>query len=471
MATGGQAGSVAEAATAVVGGTVVTEAGVFEGTVLISPGGTISGLVSPGVPVAAAETLDVSGLHVFPGGVDTHSHFNDPGLTESEDFLTGTSGAAAGGYTTVLEMPQTLPLVDSVETFLEKLDAVRQKAVVDFGLYCALVPRISSDEDALDQIAKAGAIGLKGFVCDTPEMPQLSASQLARGLQNANRVGLRVAIHAESQAIIDINTERLRREGVPDPYAVAGAHPVAAEEEAVRMVLTVAKAVGGSIHLVHLTDPATVRLASQAKSDGVDVSIETCPHYLALTREDMKASGGWGLCYPPLRTKEAVNGLWTALKLGQIDAIGSDHCAYRLEEKVASDPWQVLPGITGVQYALPVLVHEALQRGVPLSAVARAFSANPARNFSLYPKKGDIRPGADADLVLVDINSEITARAEDMFTRCPGTVYEGMTFGARVRRTMVRGRTTYVDEGRPEIVVPPGSGMFLNGNEMRHSPA
>jgi dihydroorotase-like cyclic amidohydrolase len=154
-----------------------------------------------------------------------------------------------------------------------------------------------------------------------------------------------------------------------------------------------------------------------------------------------------------------------------IDAIGSDHCAYVLDEKVTSDPWRILPGITGVQFALPVILHEAIQRGVSLTAVARAFSTKPAQAFGLYPRKGAIRPGADADLVLVDLGSEITARWQDMYSRCPGTAFEGRTYQARVRRTTVRGRTVYVDEGAPDILVAPGFGTFLNGAEIRQQRA
>jgi allantoinase len=459
--------SMAEAATAVVGGTVVGEAGLFPASILIDPGGTIAGVLSPGVKVHADTTLDASGYLIFPGGVDTHSHFNDPGLTESEDFLTGTSGAAAGGYTTVLEMPQTLPLVDSVATFRHKRDTVAPKAIVDFGLYCALVPANSKARRELAMIAGAGAIALKGFVCDTPEMPTLSEPDLSMGFRNAGEVGLRVAIHAESQADIDAHTVRVKLRGARTAAGVADSHPLSAERSAVRTVLAAARAAAGRLHLVHLSDPSTVALATRAKASGIDVSAETCPHYLSLTRQDVVRTGGWGLCFPPLRTRASVDGLWTAVANGHIDAIGSDHCAYTLGQKVTDDPWAVLPGITGVQMALPVLVHEAHSRGIELQAVARAFSSRPARAFSLHPKKGTIQRGADADLVFVDTNSTTTGRIIDMYTRCPGTVYEGLTYHARVRRTMVRGTTVYLDDDRPEIKVQPGFGAFLDGAQLR----
>lgn len=455
--------------TAVIGGRLVTESAIFDATILVDESGRIRALTDPDMPVSAENVVDASGLLVFPGGIDTHSHLNDPGLTESEDFETGTSGAAAGGYTTVLEMPQTVPLVDSVETFRQKLETVAPKAVVDFGLYCALVPENSVDVRVLGAIARAGAIALKGFICDTPEMTPLSDTQLAVGMRNARQLGLPVAVHCESQPVIDLHTEHLKREGSIDVYGVAGAHPLKAEQEAVRVALDATKTSGGKLHLVHMSDPSTVKLAFAAKIAGTDVSIETCPHYLTFTRAKLKQSAGWGLCFPPFRTNAAVEGLWRALELGLIDAIGSDHCAYTMGQKVTTDPWQVLPGINGIQVSLPVLVDGALRRQVPLTAVARAFSNNPARRFSLHPRKGGIRPGADADLVFVDVDGTITASAKDFFTRCPGTVYEGMTFGARVRRTMVRGVTVYRDEGDPTILVEPGFGAFMHGDLARAS--
>lgn len=462
---GDRSSATVETTTAIVGGTVVTEAGIFEATVLVAEDGTISGVVSPGQRVAAAETIDASGLHVLPGGIDTHSHFNDPGLTASEDFLSGTSGAAAGGYTTVLEMPQTEPLVDSVEAFEGKLEAVAPKAVVDFALYAALVPDTTGSE-ALTRLAEAGAIALKGFACNSTQMPTLTETDLVRGMRNARMVGLPVAIHCESQASIDAHTERVRDEGVHDAHGVADAHPLEAEERSVRSVLALTEEAGGNLHLVHMSHPATVALADRAKLRGVQVSVETCPHYLALTREHMTGGGEWGLCFPPLRTADAVEGLWRALSLGRINAIGSDHCAYELEQKLAADPWTVRPGINGIQITLPVLIDGAVKRGIPLNAIVKAFSADPARTFAL-PSKGDIRPGADADIVLVDVGAEVVATVADWYTRCPGTVWEGMTFGARVRRTFVRGTTTYVDDGEPDIVVPPGSGRFIHGGRAR----
>jgi len=453
----------------VIGGQLVTGSGVRDGTILVGEDGRITAILDPNDAPGDDRAMDASGLLVFPGGIDTHSHLNDPGLTASEDFGTGTRGAAGGGYTTVLEMPQTVPLVEGVETFRDKLETVSPKAVVDFGLYSALVPNNAEDIAGLHAVADAGAVALKGFVCDTPEMPTLNERQLVKGLRNAREANLRVAIHAESQSVIDASTAHVKEQESQDVYAIAQTHPFEAEEAAVRTVLDAARIAGGKLHLVHMSDPRTVELGVDAKASGIDVSIETCPHYLALTMDVLRKDPGWGLCFPPLRTEAAVAGLWRAIELGQIDAIGSDHCAYTLEQKVSNDPWAVLPGINGIQLALPLLIDQAMRRGVSLVALAKAFSTNPAKRFSLHPRKGEISVGFFVYLVFVDVNGSTTARAEDLYTRCPGTVYEGMTFDARIRRTLVRGVTVYEDDGRPDILVDAGFGSFLHGEVARQS--
>jgi allantoinase len=210
-----------------------------------------------------------------------------------------------------------------------------------------------------------------------------------------------------------------------------------------------------------MSDPGTVAMIVAGRRNGLDVSIETCPHYLVLSREDLERIGVWGVCQPPLNRREAVEGMWQVLLAGHIDTIASDHCAYTWEEKNPADVWDIAPGINGIQLTLPVLVHEARRRGVPLDLVARLFSTNPARRFSLYPRKGAILPGSDADLAFVDPESSQTVEAAGLYTRCPGSAYDGMSLQARVVRTMVRGTTVYSDDGRPRIEVDPGYGRFL----------
>lgn len=448
--------------TAVVGGRVVTESGVSASTILIDGNGKIAGVVAPELRVTSDEVLDASGMLVFPGGVDAHSHLNDPGHCESEDFYTGTAGAAAGGFTTVLEMPQSVPLVTTAELLCAKLEALAPKAIVDFGLWCALVPDNAEDEATLAAVAEAGAIGLKAFMAESSEFPHVSDSQLLRGMRHASVLGLPVGVHCESQAFIDVATDDLAREGRSDLMATALSRPPEAEIEAVRALLALASNVEVALHLVHLSQPQSIELAREARARGVDVTAETCPHYLVLSVDDLLKSGPWAVCQPPLRRAEDREGMWRLLGAGFIDTVGSDHCAYTREEKENSDVWQVAPGINGIQLALPLLVGGALQRGVSLTAVARAFSSQPARRFGLYPRKGAIVPGADADLVLADVGQSWMVDAARLYSRCPGTPYEGMAMSVKIRRTLVRGCSVFVDDGEPSLRVDGGYGVFLS---------
>ena len=228
-----------------------------------------------------------------------------------------------------------------------------------------------------------------------------------------------------------------------------------------RGALGLAAGTKAALHLVHLSQPESVEAAAEARRRGVDVSTETCPHYLTLTLEDLERVGAWAVCQPPLRDSAAREGLWRLLACGEIDNVGSDHCAYTQMEKASRDAWRLAPGINGVQLSLPLLVHGALTRGIPLTAVARAHSSQPARRFGLYPGKGATLLGSDADLVLVSTTESLTVTAGRLFTKCPGTPYEGMTIGAKVKRTLVRGRTVFVDDGQPRLQVDGGFGLFL----------
>lgn len=454
-------GGLERAALAVVGGTVVTEAATFEATILVDGNGRIASIQDPGASVDTDSAIDATGLHVFPGGVDTHVHLNDPGLTASEDFLSGTSGAAAGGMTTVLEMPQTQPLVDSLELLNEKREIVAPKAVVDFALYCALVPSICQDPTALREIVKAGAIGFKGFICDTPEMPRLNEQQLMLGMSHLAALGVPLALHCESQALIDLNATRLPVGDLDLSIYETAKVRRGAETAAVRMVLDLAKATDVTIHLVHMSEPGSVEQINAAKRAGVKVFAETCPHYLILADEDLHTVSEWGVCNPPLNSRNAIEELWRLLALGEIDNVASDHCAYTYEEKNPVSPWDVAPGINTIQLMYPLMVDSARERGIPLNLVARLLSSSPARQFGLYPTKGAIIPGADADLVIIDSQSSVQIDTHQLFTRCPGTAYEGRIINARVRRTIVRGNVVYADDGEFQILAQPGYGNFL----------
>lgn len=450
--------------TAIYGGRVVLESGVVLATVTISDGGTIEAITAPGVRPTADEAIDASGLYVFPGGIDPHSHLNDPGSTASEDFYSGTCAAAAGGVTTVIEMPQTIPIVTNSVRFREKLAIAGSKAVVDFALWGAVTTENVSVDGSPDlrEMAEAGAIAFKGFTSDSAEQPRIPDDLLVAAMLEADGLGLPIGVHCEDQNVIDHCTARLKHEGRNDALVNPDSRPVRAEIEAVRRVIALGELVGARFHIVHVSHPAVFELVRDARWRGARITAETCPHYLALTRDDVARIGSLAMCNPPLRDEAARLALWELLERGLVEILGSDHCAYTEEEKSNPDFWDMAAGISGMQVMFPLVVGEAVRRGVDLRLLAAAFSGNAARAFGLYPRKGVISPGSDADLVLVDVERPWRVKGSDLFTKSPGTAYEDFTVRARVRRTLVRGVTVFADDLSPagRILVSPGSGQF-----------
>lgn len=443
---------------------MVFESGVQPATVVIAEDGTIDRVLRPEEDIVGTEVIDGSGLHLFPGAIDPHTHLNDPGSTDSEDFFSGTCGAAAGGVTTVIEMPQTIPIVVNRERFLDKLDIARSKAVVDFALWAALTTDNVGHDDGstLRDLADAGAVAFKAFTAESAEQPRLPDALLAEAMGVVSALGLLVGVHCEDQPLIDFFTAKLKRERRNDPLVNADSRPPVAEIEAARRVILLAELVGARVHLAHVSHPETFGLVTAAKTRGVDVTAETCAHYLSLTREDVRRAGSYAMCNPPLRDEAARAGLWKLLRGGFIDCFGIDHCAYTEEEKANPDYWQMPAGISGIQMSFPLIVGEAAAKGIDLSLLARMFSGLPARRFGFASRKGSISPGLDADLVLVDIDSPWQVRGAELFSKAPGTAYEGVTVKARVVQTLVRGRTVFRDQGHEaEILVEAGFGDFV----------
>jgi allantoinase len=391
-------------------------------------------------------------------------------MTESEDFFTGTAGAAAGGFTTVLEMPQSVPLVTTAEIFGAKLAEIEAKAVVDFGLWAAVTAENGRDGEALAALADVGAIALKAFTADSPEFPRIPNSLMAETMVRSRALGLPLGVHCETQAIIDHRTQALHKEGRNDPHVNPLSRPAQAEIDAVQRVISLAAETGAALYLVHLSHPESILSGIEARRSGVDLMLETCVHYLMLTEARLDDVGAYAMCNPPLRDEQALQALWRLLRAGEIDCVGSDHCAYTEEEKSNPDFWQVPAGISGIQVVFPLLIGEALRRGVALPRIASMTSANAARRFGLYPRKGALLPGSDADLVLVRTDSPWVVRGEDLFSKAKGTAYEGFHVAAQVVRTMVRGVTVFdVESG--EASLRPGHGQFLHPRQTTARPS
>ncbi len=455
--------------TAIVGGVVATSTGVFPATVAIA-GGQVAALLDPHERPNAGDVIEARDRLVLPGCIDPHVHFNEPGRTHWEGFETGTMSAAAGGVTTVVEMPLNAdPPTTDAHAFQTKYDAICQKAVVDYALWGGLV---TDNVDALEGLHRAGVVGFKAFMTDTgTEFARANDGVLWEGMQRIAAWDRVLAVHAENNDLTVRLRTRLERAGRRDMRAWGESRPPEAELEAIRRALLLAGATGCRLHVVHLTIPDGGTTITAARGAGQRVTVETCPHYLLLDEDAASRLGPSAKCAPPLRPRQAVEGLWHQVLGGTIDCIASDHSPCPPEEKTrgAGDVWAAWGGITGVQTLLPLMFWEGVhRRGLALERLVALVSTNAARIFGLFPRKGTLLPGADADLVILDPNREWTVTADQLQYRHPLTPYLGWRISGWVERVLVRGRTVYRDG---EVVGAPGYGCLLHGGHLagRHS--
>lgn len=433
-------------------------------------GGTLAGgaaadiAVEDGVIVAVApevggarQEIDAHGLTIFPGLIDVHLHFNEPGRTEWEGGATGSRALAAGGGTLFFDMPlNSTPCTVSAAAFELKRAALAACSVTDFGLWGGIVP---GNRGELGALADAGVIGFKAFLCDSglPEFPRADDLTLFEALQAAARRGLPVAVHAESHEIIAGLTGRIRAAGASDLRAFLASRPVVAEVEAIHRAALLAREAGAWLHIVHVSSGRGVAAALEARAGGTNLTIETCPHYLFFTAEDMERIGAAAKCAPPLRPAEDREALWDRVLAGAVDMIASDHSPSAPELKCDRDFFRVWGGIAGVQSTLAVLLEAGhFTRALPLAAIARMTSETPAARFRIAGK-GLIAPGFDADLALVDLGAAHTLAPEDLQQRHKLSPYLGRQFRGRVERTLLRGRAIY-QQGRIAAV---GCGQWV----------
>ncbi|PZD96099.1 allantoinase AllB [Paenibacillus sambharensis] len=417
----------------------------------------------------AERRVDASGLHVFPGMIDVHVHFNEPNLGHWEGFAAGSAALAAGGCTTYIDMPLNgNPPTVTVKAFEAKLKLASGQSAVDYCLWGGLVPGNAGE---LEGMARAGAAGFKAFLSDPGGVGEGRFRQaddwtLYEGMKRIASFGGLLALHAENDTITSMLGEAAAAEGRTDASSFAASRPVAAETEAVGKALHFAALTGCRLHFVHISSPDAVRMITDAKAAGLDVTAETCPHYLLLTDEDMAAIGPAAKCAPPLRGREQIEQLWALLEEGQIDLIASDHspCPTSMKEPASGSFLDAWGGISGAQSSLELMLDEGVKRrGLSCERISKLLSGNPARRFGLYPNKGEIMVGAEADLALVDMNRSYTLQAEHLKYRHKHSPYIGRTIGCRVAATYVRGVKVYdlacreavaKDHGRP--VLPRG---------------
>jgi allantoinase len=406
--------------------------------------------IAPELP-AGKQEIDARHLAILPGVIDVHVHFNEPGHTEWEGAATGSRAFAAAGGTLYFDMPlNSVPCTVNAKAFDEKHAALSKSSVTDFALWGGIIP---GNRSRLAELADRGVIGFKAFLSHSglPEFPRADDLTLYEGMQEAARLDLPVGVHAESEEITKGLTLRALAEGPCNVRAYLNSRPVIAEVEAIERAALIARETKVRLHIVHISSGRGVAAALEARARGTDISLETCPHYLTFTDEDMERIGPIAKCAPPLRDAVEQQKLWEAVRNGAIDIIGSDHSPAPPELKQGKNFFSIWGGIAGIQATLPTLLNQ-----LPLERIADLLSSNPATRFRI-PNKGRIAVGNDADFVLIDLKHPWTMLPESLHQRHKITPYLGRQFSSRVILTILRGRPIPGPDGR---LVKPSKGRI-----------
>jgi len=397
---------------------------------------------------AGAETVEGRDLVALPGLIDVHVHLRDLQQSYKEDYLSGTSAAAAGGFTTLIDMPNTTPVTDGAERLKEKVGLAKQKILVNVGLN--IVP---SSLDAVTE-SRDLAMGYKiNLVKQWSSFPTDDVS-LRSLIDRATAIGKMVIFHAEEGGMVSELESRLKGNTSLESYYRA--HPPEAEDAAVARVLGCATQRSARIHFCHISSVSSLRLISKAKREGRYVTCETTPHHMFLSEESSSRLGGVSVMDPPLRRRETARKLFEAFRRRIADIVASDHAPHSIQEKTRDNWWEILPGIPGLETTAPLLLTEVAKGTVSLKRVVEALAESPARIFGI--NRGQLREGAFADIILVDMKRRFKIDSSTFFSKAKYSPFDGRRVTGKVIKTFVGGKLVY-DDGR--IVAEPGMGSII----------
>ncbi len=439
------------------GGSLVTPEGVFRADLGVARGKIVRR--APEITDRAAQTINAHGAYVFPGIIDAHVHFNEPGRTDWEGLASGSAALAVGGGTCFLDMPlNSEPPVLDAAGLREKRALAEEKSCTDFALWGGLVP---GNPDKLAGLRDAGAIGVKAFMCDSgiASFPRIDADSLREGMKRAAKLGLLVAVHAEDDALAARLAAEQKATDRADAKAWLASRPIEVELAAIRLAIELAGETGCALHIVHVSSPEGIALVAEARDQRVDVTAETCPHYLLLNDKDVARLGPSGKCAPPIRDEKRRLALWAELRAGRIQTVGSDHSPALPEMKDTANMFAAWGGIAGCQHGFALLMSEcAKTAAADLPLLAAVLARNVARRFRLDARKGELAVGRDADFCLVNVASPRAIAADELWTRHRISAYVGRKSRTRVTHTYVRGCAVVAD-GR--LTNLPQRGQFL----------
>ena len=435
----------------VTNGTIVTANSEGRADIAVADG-VIVAIGPPGTLGAdAGQTHDAAGRYVLPGAIDGHVHFREPGLEYKEDFGTGSLAAVMGGVTTVIDMPNTKPPTDRAEHVDEKRQLAEAHAYCDFGIIGVIVQENIAE---IEDMAAAGVVGFKSFLGETiGSIPAPDDGALLEAFGVVAKTGLRYGFHAENNDILQHLIRKAKAAGRTDALAHLDTRPAIAEVECIQRVALFAKHTGTKIHIFHLSSKEGLAAIEEWRAKGVDITCETAAHYTFLTAESMKTLGSTLRMNPPVRESGHGDALLEGLASGRVNAIATDHSPHTKEEKLNVDIWKAVSGFTGVEVSIRLFLTYGVNAGrLTLQQLARASSEGPAKAWGLYPRKGAIAVGSDADLMIVDVGKTGAIDATRLHSKNNITPFDGHRTKGEAVATVCRGQIVMRDGelvGRP----------------------
>ena len=447
-------------------GKIVSPEAVIDASIAIKNGHVLAIGAAEAMP-SAAETFDATGLHLLPGAIDDHVHFRDPGYPHKEDWASGSAAAAFGGVTTVFDMPNTIPPTGTADILAAKHAIAAAKAHVDFGLYGLLGEDTIANVPAL---VEGGVIGFKLYMGNTfGKIPSPSTGAMLEAFEVVAPTGKRISLHAETNSIMERRQKRLMAAGKIDQFAHLAARPAVVAVEAVSRAAILAEWTGARIHILHISSADELRPLREAKTRGVDITGETCPHYLLLSTDDYTRVPGVIAVNPPVREARNREPIWAALLDGTIDLIATDHAPHAPEEKTRNDIWTVDCGFPGVETQMPLMLTEVNAGRMSICDYVRMSAFNPALIWGLYPRKGALTPGAEADIAMVDLGRGHTIEDAALQSHSRISPWNGRRVKGLPLHTLVRGR--FVMKDRTLVPATRGWGRSVHSIQAMQPPA
>jgi dihydroorotase len=449
----------------ITNGQIVTPDSVFTGSIAIKDGKILAVGEASAMP-PATETFDAQGMHILPGAIDDHVHFRDPGYPHKEDWESGTAAAAFGGVTCVFDMPNTIPPTANGEILSAKHAIAASKAHIDYGLYGLLGDNTIA---TVPELIDGGIIGFKLYMGNTfGKIPSPDTGATLECFEVAAATGKRVSLHAENNEIMERRQKRLMAAGIKDQWAHLAARPNVVAIEAVSRAAILAEWTGARIHVLHISTAEELRPLREAKARGVDITGETCPHYFLLSTDDYARVPGIIAVNPPVREKQNQQPIFDALVDGTIDVIATDHAPHAYEEKTRNDIWTVDCGFPGVETQMPLMLSQVNAGRMTISDYVRMSAYNPARIWGLYPLKGALLPGSDADIAIVDLERDHVIRDAETQSRSKVSPWDGTKVKGLPIHTIVRGR--FVMKDRKLVPATKGWGRSVHAIQAMPAP-